>query len=691
MEIATYIIVNLLLFSSWYIFLFRKTQCLSFCDRFIGTFVLCLTQIVVTELLLGVVFKKLFALPLFFFNISISFIVLALSIVSRRPRVISQNHGNTGSNFLKDILGELKVETIRVLQIVKGEGLLLWIFSLFFISVSWIIFTGYLFPSYTWDALWYHLPIVGYILQSGAIQENATPSMIDLFINIFPKNIELFFIWNVIFLKSDTLVDLSQLLFTIAGIFSIYSIAVKLKIKEKYAIYASLLFFFTPIVILQSTTNYVDIAVSILFLVAINFLLYDTPDHYTDTKAVRVNCEDKKIPILLSGLTTGILLGSKGSGPLFFVILLSVIIIQESIKYILPSGLFRRFSSHFISFKHKGSVIKDSFLPYIIYFIVPVFLIGGYWYVKNWFLYNNPVHPMEISIFNVTLFKGLYKGIIDPMPEVLSDLSALGRLFHVWMERVRYYLYDSRLGGFGPIWFILFLPCLLFSLVYAAREKKYNFLFISAIIIVTFLIHPRNWNTRYVIFIVGLGALSFGLVLEYFHGRNKALLIIAFFLSGYTFFTANSPCITPAKIKDFLLLPANERIIARHAPFNIDVHARQEYGLWIWINDNMQAGNVLAYTFEPLFLSPLWNRGFSNKVVYVKSENFNQWLENLKKNEVTHILIKQNSMEDTWINKVKNVIDWSSSWLGIHERFKVVYSDVNYKVLRFQYEHGRTE
>jgi hypothetical protein len=323
--------------------------------------------------------------------------------------------------------------------------------------------------------------------------------------------------------------------------------------------------------------------------------------------------------------------------------------------------------------------------------MVPVFLIGGYWYVKNWFLYNNPVYPMEVSIFNVTVFKGLYKGIIDPVPEIMSDLSVLGRLSYVWMERLRYYLYDSRLGGFGPLWFILFLPSLVFSLVHSMREKKYNFLLISTVVIITFLIHPRNWNTRYVIFIVGLGALSFGLVLEYFYKRDKALKVIAFLLAGYTFFASNSPCVTPHKIKEFLGLPGKERIIARHAPFNIDLQARQEYGLWIWINENMQADNILAYTFEPLFLSPLWNRGFSNKITYIKSENFNEWIEKLTKNGVTHILIKKDSIEDTWISKVKKFTHWSSSWLGVQKRFKVVYSDVNFKVLRFQYKYGRTE
>lgn len=682
MKIIAYIIINLLLFSSWYFLLFRKKYYLSFIDRLIGTFVLGLTQIIATEMLLGVVFKQLFAVPLFLFNISISLVVLVLAIKSYHlPFTIPPSHpfpkgGMVGfGGIIKDIFLEFKDEAVRIFRIIKGDIVLFCIFSLFFISVCRMVFLGYLFPSYTWDALWYHLPSVGYVMQSGAIQENPVYSFIDVVINILPKNIELFFIWNTIFLKSDIIADLSQLPFTIAGVFTIYSIAVKLRLKEKYALYSSFLFFFTPIIILQSTTNYIDIAVSVLFLIAINFLMYDNPENSFSSKAGLIHLREKRIPILLAGLATGILLGSKGSGPLFVVILSSAIIIQELIKH---------FNASKTKPAHRGYFIIRALKPYLIYFIVPAFLMGAYWYIKNLVLYNNPLYTTEFSFLNITIFKGLFKGIIDPAPEVINNLSSLKSLLYVWLEKVEYYLYDSRLSGFGPIWFILFLPSLVFSLIYAINRRKYSFLFISAILIITFLVYPRNWYTRYVIYIVALGALSFGVVLNYFNKRANALKIVALLFAGYVFFTANSPCIMPEKIKEFLLLPANERTIARHAPFNIDLHARQDYGYWIWISNNILKGDTLAYTFEPLFLTPLWNSEFSNNIAHIRSDTYNEWLKNLKKNNVTYVLIRTNSAEDRWIDKEKKLLH-SIWWLGgFKERFKVVYTDKNYKIVKFR-------
>ena len=668
MEILTYLSINLLLFASWYALLFRQRELLRLSDRLTGAFILGLTQIIVTEMLLGVVFRKLFPKPLFILNICISFSVLIFALFP--------GHG------LSAIYKEIRDSASRISSILLRDAVLSCIFILFLISVCWIIFLGYLFPSYTWDALWYHLPMVGYITQSGAIQEIPATYFIEQFINIFPKNIELLFLWNTIFLKDDAIIDLTQCLFTLIGVLTVYSLARKLKINERSAAYSALLFFFTPILILQSTTNYVDIAVSVLFLVAVNFQLCRSTANSNNNDGSGYP-GDARTPLLLCGLATGILLGSKGSGPLFVIILTAAFLTHELAGYYSRKKLFGSTQPGKVP-DHINSRIKDIFIKYVTFFVLPAVLLGGYWYIKNWVIYGSPVYPMEISIFNVTIFKGLYAGIIDPSPEVINNLSFLQRPLYVWQERVKYYLYDSRLSGFGPLWFILFLPSLVFSAVYAIRKKDYNFLFISALLAVSFILYPRNWNTRYVIFIVGLGALSFGIVLEYFIDRGKVLKFFALLLVVYTFLFSNSPCIMPGKVKEFIHRPEEERTIARLAPFNLDLQARQEYGYWIWISNNLSGGETLAYTFEPLFHSPLWNREFSNRIVHTKADNYSEWLKSLKEEHVTYILARKRSMEDKWILKEEEALK-SLWWVKrVKHKFKAVYSDENYKIIRFR-------
>lgn len=664
-----YIVINFLLFSSWHIFLFRKRSYLIFADRLIGTFVLGLSQIIVTEIILGSFVKQLFSVPLFFFNSSISVAVLILVILNDRK--YKDMSGRDSGGLLRSVIVEFRDETSRILKVIRGDGLVLSMSILFILSICWLLFLAYLFPSYTWDSVWYHLPTVGYMMQTGTIHGNPTYSFVDMVTNILPINIELFYFWNVVFLKSDIMLDISPLIFPLMGVLTIYSIVIKLGVKEKSAVFSAVLFFFTPVIIMQSITNYVDIAVSVFFLMAINFLLCHI-DHESG-QIEELSSGESKTTYLLSGLAAGILLGSKGSGPLFIIVLTVAILIREFI-YILSKSL-------------KGSVQKRVHLAaylksYIIFFLMPAILVGGFWYIKNFLVYGNPQYIMEISFFGKALFKGLFTGIIDPAPAVIDKLNPLGGLIHVWLERVEYYLYDSRLSGFGPVWFILYLPAIIFSVIYALKKENLAYLFVSAILIFIFVYYPRNWYTRYVIYIVGLGTVSFGIMIEYFDKRGKVLQALAFILALYTIVVSNSPCITPFKIKEFVRLPAGERTIERHAPFNLDYHARRDYGYWRWIRENVQGGEVLAYNFEPLFITPLWNSDFSNKIHFIRADSYKEWIKELEDRNVSYVLIRRNTAEGRWVEKRKRVIA-GLKWIGgFKERLKDLYSDENYMIMK---------
>jgi hypothetical protein len=671
-EVISYITVNLFLFSSWYIFLFQKREFLSYPDRIIGTIVLGLSQIIATEIVLGIVVRKLHALPLFSLNIAVSLIIIGLLLMKCRRDKNENARGN--QSIFQGIFKEMRDKSASLFRTIRSDIVLLAIVSLFTVSMIWTIFQGLLFPSYTWDALWYHLPIVGYIMESGAIQNIPNDFFIHQFINIFPKNMELFFLWNVIFLKSDVIVDLSQVLFIICGILSVYSMAIKLHIQSKYAMYSAFLFFFTPIIILQATTNYVDVAISVLFLMAVNYFISDSRDSSNRELGKFSYLNQRKINLLLGGLATGILLGSKGSGPLFVALLSFIVIIQK----------LRR---HYFTSNAQYTALR-SVKYFLFYFFLPAVLLGGYWYGKNWIAYNNPVYPMEITILGKTIFEGLYKGFVEPAPQIINELSYLTRPVYVWMENIQYYMYDSRLGGLGPLWFILFLPSILFTFIYSLIKRRYDLLSVILIFIVAFMMYPRNWTPRYVMFIIGLGALSFGCAMNYFSGGRRVMQIMSLLLVVYTFMTSNSPCITFSQVNKLHSLPAHERTLARMAPFNIDLHARQEYGYWIWISDNISTGDTLAYTFEPLFLSPLWNSSFTNKVTYVKADSFSEWKKKLNANSTDYIVIKTNSVEDGWIEKERQM-GYSLGWLGqVHEKFKVLYSDENYKILKFRRGKG---
>ena len=138
LNIASYVILNLLLSLSWYTLLFRGKNHLSFTDRLIGTFVLSLTQIIATEILLGVLFKMLYATPLFLLNISISSCVLILAL-KQNQRIVPRMQTTL-------ILQEFKSKIDWFFSVIKADLVLLCIFGLFLISVCWMIFLGYNTP-----------------------------------------------------------------------------------------------------------------------------------------------------------------------------------------------------------------------------------------------------------------------------------------------------------------------------------------------------------------------------------------------------------------------------------------------------------------------------------------------------------------------------------------------------------------
>ncbi len=667
MEIVSYITVNLLLFSSWYIVLFRSRNIITFADRLIGTFVLSFAQIIVTEMVLGVVFKQLFAGPLFYLNISISLGILTLLIIRR-------------SVSLLDIVKEIKEQITWLLKTIKSDWILMSISVLFFISLCFIVFIGYLFPSYSWDSQFYHLPTIGFFLQSGAIENIPYNSLIYTFINVFPKNIDLFFLWNVIFLKSGTIVDLGQLPFTIAGMLAVYSIAVKFKIRDKYAVYCALLFFFAPVVILQSTTNYVDIAISALFLIAMNFLL--CPRVLLSCSSPMLSCESRNgedssggnIPLLLAGITSGILLGSKGSGPLFVFALSGMFLILE---------LRRRYL-----LKREGNSAEAAFgrtiIMYSVYFLIPTVVLGIYWYINNWVYYNNPVYPFYVSLFGKTIFPGPLTEILHSGPEFLQEMPALFRPFHVWLEKAEYYSYASELSGSGPLWFILFLPALVLSFFSALLKRRYDFLLLAIVILFVFLVHPNNWNTRYVIFLFALGALSFADMMNTFEKRAKILQSLSLMIVMYTFVVIQSPSVTPEKIKQFISLPREERSISRMEPYILNKTQRNNYGLWEWINRNVSSGDTLAYNYTPNMVGPLWNSDLSNEIVFIRAGKFEEWLKKLEDNNVTYVVAlgKPRTMEYFWLTRLASLRN-DPKWTPVYNNFSLEYSDSDYVVMRF--------
>lgn len=615
--------INFIVFGLWYLFLYKNaSHSLSWPDRLVATFVLGMAQIILTEIFLGVVLKSLFPLPLFILNSVISLGLIFLGRVS--PKTFGKSWE------------EIKERLERLFILWRKNKFLVFIFFLFLLQLGWVIFLGLLFPPYGLDSLSYHLPYVARIIQSGVIRDVPWFYPASLHQNLFPKNIELFFLWNMIFLKRDVLANLGQLPFILLGVISLYSIARKLNVERRYALFSPL-FLFAPVVIHQASTSYVDAATSSLFIVSLNFLL-----KIGIGKSIFAG-------IILAGISTGLLLGAKLSGimylPLFIFFFFSLFL----------------YRSHFVQ-KVKIKYLFAFFFLYLFF----ILLGGGFTYFKNLFLYHNPFYPLKISFLGHTLFKGFVnpKSIVPP-PEVERSFP----LLHSFLEHGKFrlsYSQDLVSGGFGPLFFILFLPAIFLSLFTELRKKNYPYLLLALVFILALFLTPANWWTRFIIFFFGFGVLSYILLLSRI--KKVTVIYLSFPVIIYNIIVGNGHFFfTPLKIKKTIFLPLKVRTAAYFCPWRSEQADKE---MFIWVSEKVKKDEVVVYSSlkNHLLSYPLWNREFSNRVIYIKPTNFKTWLEDLKKNKARFICVRTDSLVDRWYRNNKDY-------------FNLEYDNGDFKVL----------
>ena len=587
LRLFVYVLITTYVFLPIYYLLTKiYFQSYSFVDRLLGTFILGVSQIIITGIILGFALQ-LVSLNLLLFNIVISTCVLMFAGVSYQE--------------IRRQFKEVRSNVANLFNLIFKHKIISIIFILSVLQVAWWAFQTYLFPPYAWDALTYHLPKVAHILQSNGIEVFQASW---IYINTYPFDTELLFLWNVIYLGNDLLVNGTQIAFALSAVLAIYGISRKVGVTPQNALYA-MTFLFIPIVIQQATTCYIDIVLSSLFIIAANFvLLKDKP----------------KINLVIMGLAVGIIIGSRYllvlPGLIITLILFLLILLgQESEKQGKTNRfpLFRRF-------------LKDSCL-----YFIPVLLIGGIWYIRNYILFSNPVAPIEVTLFGQTLFNGPVMPI--DVAHNTPIFPHLPSIINAWLERNApgwshpFYVYDTGRGGFGPIFPILLLPSILFCLFIAYRKRLRRYLVISLLFILAFLVVPMNWWSRYTIFFCGFGVLSFTVIMEHLPSP-KTIALMALPIIVLTFILGNAhPYFRPETVLDFVHRPLDARQSSDFPAFFED-----EQELFAKILE--KPGVTILYTDIPHQLSyPLWGSNFTNTVIYIPKHyvDYEEFINHIRK------------------------------------------------------------
>ena len=338
-----------------------------------------------------------------------------------------------------------------------------------------------LLPIDSADGSTYHLPILIDALRTGRF---GRPESVWTFGWTSPKAADMAFLWLMLGNRLD-LVLMGQILFLPLGVAATAALAVWAGVRRKAAWFFGGMIVFVPIVVVQATTAYVDIAGGALFLAAI-----------ATTVLYRSGKLHGTFGILTVFAAVGLAAGAKYSFLVPGAILLIVAFWPD----------LRRWN---VTKAHAFGVL--------------VLLVGSHWYLAPLIWYGNPSWPYEMPFLSglfpnyLTTVDAIVQNELSAAPS-LEKLPSLLRPLLVWIEAgpdAYMYTMDSRQSGLGPLWFILWLPAILaWALMWMRTGRRRDLLMIGAIFAVSFVIQTYAWWTRFTWWIVALGIIATAVVYE---------------------------------------------------------------------------------------------------------------------------------------------------------------------------------
>lgn len=398
----------------------------------------------------------------------------------------------------------------------------------------WRLAIAVRFPVLDWDGNAYHLISVDNWVQ----QEAVTHSPQSIFADVYPQNAELITAWSATFLHSTSLAGLTQFLFAAMGFAAVVGIASNAGARRSGALFAGLLFAATPIVFLQVGTGYVDIAASATVLVTWQLVLsaYD----------LRGESPRRLVPqFLVAGLAVGMMLGTKSSNVLGAVIavLMAVLVLRTLWQAFRPpepipppdptggpaDGLSGGGGTTVLTAPAATRIaVRQRFGRWAVAplcaLLIPAVAVGCFWYVRNLVTYGNPLWPITIPFFQG---QGTVQQLIigGNIPAEIAQLPPLTKIFQSWSADLfaHPFLYDQRLGGFGPQWLLLG-PAILVMIFGFLRDRVVYLLGLLIPFCVLLMLQPASWWARFTIFFVGLGAVCFVLATRWLGGRWERVL-----------------------------------------------------------------------------------------------------------------------------------------------------------------------
>ncbi len=586
MHIVIFLILNLIAAVTAFIITYKSLRISGFIDSLVACFVLYFSQIVLTELVLGVS-GGLYLKNLILLNLGISAVFL---VISRKE---SSSFNVSG---LKETVSRLYANKILFFGICV---------ILVFSAVK--IFINLISPPFGWDSLNYHFTFAVEWLKHGNLD---TPITVfdDPSPAYYPINGSLYFLWLMLPLKNVFLADLGQAPFYAMAIFSVFAISRKIGLSKELSFYAAVLFLLIPNFFKQMQFAYVDVMVAALFLSALLYLF-------------RLAEDFSRQNLLIFSASFGLFVGVK--------------------TVALPYAVFLFIPFVYLVLKH----FKKAY--FFLWFAVIAALLGGFSYFRNFIETGNPLYPLDFYLFGKNIFKGVMDKSVYAAHFQLKDYAWGKMLFHegLGIQALLFVIPAVLLGlpvtfkknrkrlNFMFLCFLLMPVSLFFVYRYVIPLANTRYLYPllgCGIVIGLYVFNLLNMPAKAIKILVficicaSMGELARSKELVFSASISLAVFFSFPFLIRYA---REQPIFrNPAFIGVFVasifcaLIFLEKNYIKNEFPKYAKMVKYSRFWpdavvAWDWLNSNT-AGNNIAYVGRPVPF-PLYGSNFKNNVYYV--------------------------------------------------------------------------
>ncbi len=584
-------------------------------DRALAAATLAATQIVASLLIAATVLQSLTPGTVLLLNAAVAIAVFGITL-RRRSRVKLRSLRLSASELWSELSARPWVMALVVLAA---------------LALLWRVVIAYALPPYGYDSLAYHLPTVAGWLQ----YEHIGTAHLHIYSASFPANVELLFTWVALFLKNDLWIGTVQIPLALMGAAAVVGFARFAGVRRPAAVAAGALFLLSPIVLTQSSSNYVDLGVAALFLVGVYFVLRAFPPAAWGSETERAWSPTH---LVLAGLAAGLAVGAKPVGPLLGLVSLLCLVV----------GL--------VVGRRRFGLGAERPIVYVLLLLVPMVCLGSFWYVRDLVEFSNPVYPGSVKLLGQTLFDG--PGITLLRLPTGSGPSAIVHSWGYDLTRVfnhssgRWDRADEYEGGMGLVWLVLGLPLLIPFVIGAWKRNRMLFWTFLVPLGVLFAIQPYRWWTRFTIFLLAPALVAIVVFVDRIRSRGLRIAVqsVALGCVAFSLWFSSSHFVGWGHTYD-----AGQVVRTATKPVSQRTLGRLFLPELRWVDGVPSRARIAVYQyfsthtdeFPPFYA--LWGRHFKHRVYALPKRSGAATLAWLKQHSIGYVYVRRGTPQDGWL------------------------------------------